>query len=910
MAAAKTRTRLDVLAYRCTPALLAGADVYLREFPQGVRSMWKILERNYLDRTKHTDQAQAPYSVITNALRCLTGGYAYFDPKKLFLVTGAPINDDLLQDTFTLFCGLTAGEHIDDIDLTSPAALAERIAQTPQETRTLAEYLTRTEAGQPDAPPWVYKSATWHLSRQLTMDPWTVDGQNITLHPDSDGGFVAWDQPWPNKSRTAFAFARGRMTMKTHPNIKDPLILLSASATRLKKNMAYARTVLAAQAEQGRPIIEVEMAGRGRIRSISRMSLEVLARLGMDQSILHAIQQRADDERKELEAATAEKRKPRPLDTEPGNIRPIQSKNYKFSVGRGVGMHFLRELDQKFRGVLGDAAQQPGIYVDLNAFKRRNIKEEGLLPKPSDVQRSLTAMGMNHLRLVCLWYRDENRMRMIRGLADAYDLPRDTLDPVEGVPVSLYGSTISAVFHRVPQFLEHGPTSGSSADIAQLAALTPEPGVLIGVWAETAYTDHDDDIDEDDEANASTAAAPRQLPEDQDAKYRSRRTLADRDIVSQFIKESTSDSDTDHPAQLAQLDLYRSLGIIDHRIDDVMVDTIAPGLTASDVAHCGIHVRRQSKRKGERSPRICITATALKPPTTPGGAWTLLGWSYTDRKWKPYHQAQAQFHAQDYPAGKLTEELVDTDQGGKVVAKLIDDALGKLVAEIEYMPYTVTVDGFAARRLWDGLHNNKQGMKGKAGTTWLPGHTLPLKERPIAVIRVNKNPAELPIPIRTTKLVADGEATKGTDTTNALCRIDVDFGEPVWLLTTVPLQYDGAGAGRLGATKTRWTADFGSNVKGELRKNEAKANWYSMNTTEIYVIPSTPDIDTSALARMTARLCTQSLGWTRRTRYPVQLHAANQMDLDHPQFRRSARGEDPEAETLGEAPVTDDLTED
>jgi hypothetical protein len=187
---------------------------------------------------------------------------------------------------------------------------------------------------------------------------------------------------------------------------------------------------------------------------------------------------------------------------------------------------------------------------------------------------------------------------------------------------------------------------------------------------------------------------------------------------------------------------------------------------------------------------------------------------------------------------------------------------------------------------------------------------LPLKERPIAVIRVNKNAAELPIPIRTTKVSRDGEVTKGTDTTNALCRVDVDFGDPVWLLTTVPLQYDGAGAGRLGATKTRWTADFGSNVKGELRKNEAKANWYSMNTTEIYVIPSTSDIDTSALARMTARLCTQSLGWTRRTRYPVQLHAANQMDLDHPQFRRSARGEDSEAETLGEAPVTDDLAED
>jgi hypothetical protein len=65
-----------------------------------------------------------------------------------------------------------------------------------------------------------------------------------------------------------------------------------------------------------------------------------------------------------------------------------------------------------------------------------------------------------------------------------------------------------------------------------------------------------------------------------------------------------------------------------------------------------------------------------------------------------------------------------------------------------------------------------------------------------------------------------------------------------------------------------------------------------MNATEIYVSPARREVDGGALARMTARLCHQSLAWIERTRYPVPLHTYQQMDLDHPQCRRSALGSD------------------
>ncbi|WP_425581744.1 RNaseH domain-containing protein [Streptosporangium vulgare] len=56
----------------------------------------------------------------------------------------------------------------------------------------------------------------------------------------------------------------------------------------------------------------------------------------------------------------------------------------------------------------------------------------------------------------------------------------------------------------------------------------------------------------------------------------------------------------------------------------------------------------------------------------------------------------------------------------------------------------------------------------------------------------------------------------------------------------------------------------------------------------------------SMLARTTARLCHQTIAWSDRSRYPVPLHAARQMDLDHPQYRRSAPSEEQEDEATDE----------
>jgi hypothetical protein len=162
------------------------------------------------------------------------------------------------------------------------------------------------------------------------------------------------------------------------------------------------------------------------------------------------------------------------------------------------------------------------------------------------------------------------------------------------------------------------------------------------------------------------------------------------------------------------------------------------------------------------------------------------------RQWQLYHQAQTAYHALEYQAGELTE-ISDDNHGYKKVAGVIDEALAGLAGYLGGLPYTVTVDGCAIPRLWEGLHNNKQGQQGKPGTTWLPGHTFPLHDRPIAVIRVNKADDEVLRPLRVSyaDLQDNVPGTNGTakvtnGTAKVLYRLDSDCGEPAWYLVTVP----------------------------------------------------------------------------------------------------------------------------
>ncbi len=130
---------------------------------------------------------------------------------------------------------------------------------------------------------------------------------------------------------------------------------------------------------------------------------------------------------------------------------------------------------------------------------------------------------------------------------------------------------------------------------------------------------------------------------------------------------------------------------------------------------------------------------------------------------------------------------------------------------------------------------------------------------------------------------------KEGETTNALYEIETTSAPPVWLLCNVPATTTAANpAGSAPSTPggTRSAPSFSEN-REERRKSEMPEPWYTMTATEIYPIALNDRVSHEALAFTTAQLCHQTMYWSGRAAIPCALHAAIQMDEDHPQYRRN-----------------------
>ncbi len=917
---------LDTLAYRCTPDLVGDDLVYLRHLDAETRTLWENFDRA-CKRRYGNDSAQAPYSIATTVLSVLTGGYVYFEPggPQPFLASRERIDDKLLSRVFTLTYGLAQGTAIHEIDLRQPPQLAQKIAGTPETATYLAEHIRPQTDTQPTAPNWVFRTIAWGLAQKLA-GPWAVsDSRSIPLRPDVTGGLIALDDPWENDQGGRYALSRTALTLQTLPNIATPVLMVTSRVTRISDSLIYSRTVLAVQPGDNHPILEVGLHGGGGARTISRYAVEALGRLKMDYSILQAIATRSQSEQRMRAEAIAEAGKDRKPTLKfsrerPNQIWPVLPKSRPFPIGVGTGMHHLRVLNQHILGRFEGRAEPLVARATAMALPHRPTDPEKVskaemdrrkaereatgskealrgkgsaFPEPASIAAAVKAAGFTKLRLVCLWYRDETRLRMIAALAKTYGLDIKGLDPHDGQEIDLFGGTITAVFHLSAGFLAHGGPNGRTKALnPAAAALDASGGILIGAWCETHIPTVDD----------LPGLKPAEL-QDADAKPQTKTILAGKDIASQYLLGKNANGiiqpkDPDHPAEMALLDLYRSLGIIDDRIAKALRPEARHAAYGADrIAHVGFHIRQQNKRKGEKSsPRTVVTATALIPPTAPGDVWQLFGWSSTVASWQPYRSAQNQFHETEYPqesGGKKSYRQRWDDVG-----TVIEQALQDLVEELDGRPYIVTVDEDSARRIWDGLQNSKQGSRPDARKSkyWLPGYSLQDDERPDAVIRLNIADDRVPPPIAYTRVLSSRDAETEGETTNALYEIETDFSTPVWVLCNVPRNYDGGNSGRLGAKYTRWDAKRSviSENREERRKSEMPEPWYSMTATEIFPIALNDRVSHEALAVATAQLCHQTLYWSGRARYPVALHAAIQMDEGHPQYRRTAQSPDEE----------------
>ena len=494
---------------------------------------------------------------------------------------------------------------------------------------------------------------------------------------------TAFDDPWENEQGGRYALSRTALTLKTLPNISAPVLLLDSRVTRISASLVFSSTALAEQPGKDRPLLEVALNGHSGVRTVNRLALQALGRLEMDYSILRIIDERSKREQKLLADAKETKKLAAFPREHPGQVWPVLPKNYSFPIGTGPGMHHLRLLHQHFTKVFAGQAEPLEMReVDMSLphrptdpeniskeeYQRRKaesdrrkaerkqnpelekpgpIKPRGsAFPEPESIVASVEAEGFKKLRIACLWYRDETRLRMLDTFRKTFGLAPRGLDPRDGEEFSLHGEQITAVFHYAAGFLMPG-TSGNRKEAltASGAALRSQDGVLVGAWCETEIPAAPEAGD-DSQTNL----------DDLDAKPQTKSILAGMDVPTQYLwgRDDTGvikPKAKDHPAEMALLDLYRSLGIIDDRIANALQPEKV-GYPVDRIAHVGIHVRQQNRRKGERGePKVVITASALVPPDAAGRTWTMLGWSSIRPGWRPYRLAQTAFHASAYPEG-------------------------------------------------------------------------------------------------------------------------------------------------------------------------------------------------------------------------------------------------------------------
>ncbi len=94
-----------------------------------------------------------------------------------------------------------------------------------------------------------------------------------------------------------------------------------------------------------------------------------------------------------------------------------------------------------------------------------------------------------------------------------------------------------------------------------------------------------------------------------------------------------------------------------------------------------------------------------------------------------------------------------------------------------------------------------------------------------------------------------------------------------------PHQMDGkTPSAKPGHTQGRWLCDD---------QEQQAETWHNLTATEITVIQCPDEDDALPYALTAARLCNHALTWERRTRHPLPIDAAIQMDKNHPEYRRT-----------------------
>ena len=909
----KHRKQAVLLQYRYEAADLGEVFAY-RPGPQAAQLAWELHKAYTKKFGEAKDGVQPPYRALEAILRAVIGDWARFHvtTESVELLAGCQVSAEDRLDVFTCWAEAILS---DEEGRGTAERLAALIAAAEPDTNVTVPPPTR---GRRSAGWWPGELARWRLAQHLAAEPWKLGGsQPVTFTLCTDGSLAALGQEIPSapemvKGKDGVKWPREQPLYPTRlllPRIhigtaatghsERPALAITATAPLLADRWFGVSTVLLANPDQ-KIAVAARTDGEPWERRLNVPAVAASRRL----AALPRLSKRIPPYPEQLDPAAIQ-------DSARGNgpwaIAPESKKTPR--LGRGHGMEMFRRIEKHLEKHCTLYTNRSQCYIEVPkiALSQGEAATHLLGPiQPERLPAALDAAGIDKLMVVVLWSTQEVRARIQAELAEQWKLGKDFVARERQLHHAVDGRIGILFLKDSAGALSHGTETVEHRRkrLDDLLAEFRDQRYTIAALCETDW--EPDKRYPDNKAKRAAEAL--------DGKFPSQQALALLNVSTQYINGNTPPVRTKsakgepysetyieiqtekranqlaHSAEMSVRDLVRGLGVTDHRLGAAF-----GSVPLEKWWHVGVYVRRHATRRtpstkkranqNDKPARLSVVVTAIRPCGGPDDPWTEWAYCPTTHRWQYYRTARLTNHAGESGIDVSNQATIaDESPHAAAAAILVEQALQSAFSQLPHRdPIVVHVDGDACEYIWAGLTDENIGQEPPDGlprdSSWLPGHSLPHPQRPLAVVRVINDLKRIGRPVGA-KMYKSGE-WKQTDVTSALFQLASDDGTgylPDFLLISVPRVFLGGGAGRFANKETRYEP---------AAESKQGNNAYALTAVRYTVIATREDADTNLIGKAAAIMTNQAIAWDGRQTEPTPLRLARQIDTDHPYYRRT-----------------------
>ncbi|MFJ9845888.1 RNAseH domain-containing protein [Kitasatospora sp. NPDC101155] len=891
-----TRKQARVLCYRTEPSDLGQVIAYRPAKPAS--RIWEELCSTYTQSFGGRKDVQPPYRALEAVLRAVIGTWArwQWNNGQCELLAGREISPEDRHDVFLYWTEAV-------IPGPAGAEIGKRLAE-------LVAHATPVEAEVPPPPRggrrarswWPGELARWRLAEHLASLDWPLGAEHpVRFTLCSDGTLAALGH-----ELTGAADAAGRVrhllariiigTAATGHSGRHALTV-NAAATLLATAWKGVSTVLLANPDQ--PIVVAAKTDgppwQRRLNVPAVAASRRLAALPRLTTKIPPFPEHLDDT-----ALTESHLGP------VWAVAPISTKTS--GLGRGHGMDFYRRLEKLLDDKGETYSHRSPLFLEVPGIALPPTETGARVHGPITADRipaALDTAGINTLLVVVLWDTDEVRSRLQSEIARQWGFGPEFV-AAEATEYPTLGGRLKVVFLQdKPGALRHGPQTAQTRQqhLENLLAPFTGPDTHTAVICETDW----------DPNRWYPTIEARKKAEAEDAKPPSKQALAKIGATAQYIKQApppvpthrkdgtpynekyradlvaTRQAGLDKSTENTLREILRGVGASDHRLGAAFGK-----LPLRPWWHIGIHVRRHAPRRpyGKRRTAtpapLTITLAAIRPTGGPDDPWHVWAYSPQAGRWMTYGPANTALHATDLAWDVTPYTAIGNEtQQASAAAQLVESALVSARSQLPPpAPTVVYVDSDATEYIWAGLADESLGQTPPSDlprpSSWLPGHSLPRAQRPLATVRVISNLERIGRPTGAYMRTKDG-SWRSTDTTNGLYQLandDATHLYPDFMLVNVPRPYSASVSGRFGKDETRFAS------------SRQSKNGYAHTATRFTVIEQSEGAELDLIGTGAAVLTNQGISWDARQAEPTPLRLARKMDADHPYHRRTTETDD------------------